>query len=77
METQEIYDSLILAKFEELGNRASFHYADDSCKEWDLARNIRDEAEALFIQHPELREEMLKISKGFLWTLAPALKGAF
>jgi hypothetical protein len=27
------------------------------------------EAEALFIQHPELREEMTAISKRFLWTL--------
>jgi|LakMenE18May11ns_1017448.scaffolds.fasta_scaffold7886793_2 hypothetical protein len=66
-----------LAKFEELGNRASFHYADDSCKEWDLARDCKDQAEELFVQHPELREEMIKISKGFLWTLSPALKGAY
>ena len=59
----------ILEQFEELGNRASFHFADDSGREFDSGFARQREAEALFVQHPELREEMTKIARKFLWTL--------
>ena len=59
----------VLDKFDELGRSASFHYADDSGKEWDLARKDKEAAEALFIAHPELRDEMIAIARNFLWSL--------
>jgi len=59
----------VLEQFEQLGYRASFHFADDSGRGWDMGYARQREAEALFIQHPELREEMTAISKRFLWTL--------
>jgi len=59
----------ILKEFTDLGNSASYHFADDSGKEWDAAYAAQHKAESLFIQHPELRDEMIAIAKKFLWTL--------
>ena len=59
----------ILDKFKDLGNSASFHFADDSGREWDRAWDQQRAAEALFVQNPELRDEMIAIARGFLWTL--------
>ena len=61
----------VLENFKKLGQLASYHFADDSGKEWDLGYKNQREAEALFIENPELREEMIQIAKGFLWTLNP------
>ena len=59
----------ILEEFEHLGISASFHFADDSCKEWGTARKQEAKAIALFRDNPELQDEMREIAKGFLWTL--------
>lgn len=59
----------VLQQFKDLGQSASFHFADDSGKEWDLAWRDQRAAELLFQQHPDLQAEMVAIAKGFLWTL--------
>jgi hypothetical protein len=61
----------ILKQFEDLGCRASFHFADDSGKEFSTGWDKQRQAEALFINNPELRDEMITIAKKFLWTLQP------
>ena len=64
----------LLSKFESLGLSASFHFADDSGKEWGIARKEAGEAIALYKQHPELQERMMGLSKQFLWSLKSELK---
>lgn len=59
----------VLQQFEDLGNTASFHFADDSGREWDAAWKAKRAAELLFQQHPDLQDEMITIAKRFLWTL--------
>ena len=59
----------VLDQFQELGLSASFHFADDSGRAWDSAQRDKRAAEALFIQHPELRDEMIAMARKFLWTL--------
>ena len=59
-----------LVAFEDLGNQASFHYADDTASgEWRLGSTLEAKARILFDENPKLRDEMRKIAKGFLWTL--------
>ena len=58
-----------LTEFKRLGDSASFHFADDSCKEWGLAITDEAKAIAIFKSNPELQAEMTVISKGFLWSL--------
>lgn len=59
----------ILTEFNELGRLASFHYADDSGREWTQADAAKRQALALFDAHPELQAEMREIAKPFLWSL--------
>lgn len=59
----------VLAEFKKHGNKASYHYADDSCKEWGLGDSERSKALKLFNDNPELQSEMRTIAKDFLWTL--------
>jgi hypothetical protein len=59
----------ILNTFNDKGRQASFHYADDSGKEWGHAKRLETDCRRLFAEHPELQDEMTKIAKGFLWTL--------
>lgn len=59
----------ILAEFKKHGDKASFHYADDSTSEWELADKAKLQALALFDAHPELRLQMREIGRGFLWLL--------
>lgn len=59
-----------LAEFKKLGMQASYHYADDSTKEWGLGRKNEAAALALFDDaEPELQTAMREISTGFLWSL--------
>ena len=62
-------DESTLEEFKSLGNSASFHYADDSCKEWPQARTQEAKALALFRDNPHLQDDMREIAKGFLWSL--------
>ena len=59
-----------LIKFKRHASRASYHYADDSCKEWDLAKQDKDAALKLFDDNPDMQEEMREMAKGELWSLS-------
>ncbi len=64
----------LLTMFESLGLSASFHFADDSGKEWSMAHKEQSEAITLYKQHPGLQERMMELSKQFLWSLKSELK---
>lgn len=59
----------ILEQFRKAGNSASYHYADDSTREWHLARREEDKAMELFYANPDLERVLRRIAKGFLWSL--------
>ena len=60
----------ILEIFNDLGKRASYHYADDTVSgEWRLGSKCEQAARKLFNDNPDLQDEMLTIAKGFIWTL--------
>lgn len=60
-------NSTPLDEFKRLGEKASYHYADDSTKEWDLASSAKLQALEVFDANPELQPQMRAIAKGFLW----------
>ena len=62
-------DESTLEEFKRLGDSASFHFADDSCKEWPKARTQEAKALALFRANPHLQDDMREIARGFLWSL--------
>jgi hypothetical protein len=59
----------VLAEFQELGQRASFHLADDTGEEWPQGYSLQAKAVKLFDAHPELQRDMRKIATDFLWSL--------
>ena len=59
----------ILENFKELGEKASYHYADDSGKEWSLGNKAKLECLEIFDANPDLHNTMRAIAKGFLWSL--------
>lgn len=59
-----------LIKFKRHASRASYHYADDSCKEWDLAKQDKDAALKLFDDNPDMQAEMRGLAKDELWSLS-------
>lgn len=63
-------NELILIKFKRHASSASFHYADDSCKEWGLAKQDKNDALKIFDENPELQNEMREIAKDELWSLS-------
>ena len=63
-------DQETLQKFFELGRTASFHFADDSGKELQLAYNAERAARALYeAASPSLRIDMRDVARQFLWSL--------
>lgn len=58
-----------IERFTQLGQIASFHYADDSGEGWALSAEARLKALAVFDSFPELQPEFRQIAKGFLWPL--------
>lgn len=60
----------VLIKFKRHASRASYHYADDTCKEWDLARQDKNDALAIFDANPEMQDEMRKIASTEIWSLS-------
>ena len=58
----------LIAEFNRLARKASFHYADDTCGEWTLASNAKSEALEIFDNHPELQAE-IRASFHELWSL--------
>ena len=63
------YSEKILEEFKRVGQKASYHFADDSAKEWPLGNQKQKEALALFDQHPKLQADMREIAAKFLWSL--------
>ena len=51
------------------GLAASFHYADESTKEWTMGKRREENARKIFEAHPELHAEMREAAKKFLWRL--------
>ena len=60
-------ETLILMK--KHARSASFHYADDSCKEWGLADRDKASALAIFDAHPEDEEKLREALDGELWSI--------
>ena len=58
----------IIEQFLKHGNSASFHYADDSGREWAAARLDEYEAMQLYMDNPDMQEEMEK-QASFLWSI--------
>lgn len=58
-----------LIKFKRHASRASYHYADDSGKEWGLAKQDKDAALELFDANPDMQDEMRSMAKSELWSL--------
>ena len=67
----EYMDEEILEQFKEHGMTASYHYADDSTKEWDQGFKHSYAAQELAKQHPRLIPQMREIAKSFLWSFNP------
>lgn len=67
-EMHPLTDEEILAEFDSLGGTASFHYADDSGKEWGQGDILKAQALKLVLAHPELRDRFLKVGQRFLWS---------
>lgn len=56
-------------QFDYIGRTASYHYADDSGREWNEGDKLKREAIELFKSNPELQTQMREVAKGFLWSL--------
>lgn len=61
----------LLEQFQRLGERASYHLADDtSSGEWRIGYGLQRQAVAIYNEHPELHEQMLAIARErFIWRL--------
>lgn len=57
------------AEFKRLGGVASYHYADDSTKEWGEGDKAMKSALKIFDEHPEFQWKFRELAKGFLWSL--------
>ena len=61
-------------QFKTHGMSASYHYADDSGKEWNLGDAEKAKALAVFDENPDHQAEMREVAKGFLWAYDFTLK---
>ena len=59
----------ILEELKKCGMDASYHYADDTGKEWKFAYSLVDKCIKLVKEHPELHEEMKEIAKHFIFSM--------
>jgi len=59
----------IIEQFNKHASSASYHYADDSCKEWGSADKELALALKLFDDNPDLQDEMRELAKGQLWSI--------
>ena len=60
----------ILEEFKRCGLDASFHYADDTGKEWYLAYPLVEKCMKLAKEHVELHPEMAEIAKHFIFLMS-------
>ena len=59
----------LIELFKKHAKQASFHYADDTCKEWNLAREEKKMALKIFDENPELQTELRELAKNELWRI--------
>jgi len=59
----------IIDEFKKHAKKASYHYADDSCREWKLADAEMAKALKIFDDNPSLQVEMREAASGELWRL--------
>ncbi len=57
--------------FEHYGIKASYHYADDSTKEWVYGDIAKDKAYKIAAAYPQCEESFVKVSRRFLWSFSP------
>ena len=67
---------LILNQFDHAGRQASYHYADDSTREWKQGDDWKKKALDIYDAHPELHLRMRVIAHGFLWSLETERKAS-
>ena len=66
---EEMDKASLIELFDELGSKASYHFADDSGREWEQGTTLKRYALKLFDACPELQSEMREKAKEFLWSL--------
>jgi hypothetical protein len=65
-------DLVFLANFYANGMDASYHYADDSGKEWNRGQELSHKCYQAASDRPELVPQMMELSKSFLFIFNPA-----
>ena len=63
-----------LEEFWRLARKASFHFADDTTKEWRLGSNAESEALSMLRRNPEWIPEV-RDNWGELWSLPKEFRG--
>lgn len=59
-----------LELFKDYGNTASYHFADDSAKEWNKGYEYQEKAQRMYdAADSETQEDMRDIAIHFLWKL--------
>lgn len=61
----------ILEEFKKTGMDASYHFADDTGKEWGAGYQLKQVCYNLWHSHPELHDEMREVGKKFLFIWNP------
>ena len=60
----------MIEQFKKHARAASYHYADDTGKEWDLAKKEKNIALEIFDNNPDLQEELREIARNDeLWSI--------
>lgn len=59
----------ILEEFKKAGLDASYHYADDTGKEWHFAYPLVSKCMKLAKEYPELHTEMAEIANHFIFLM--------
>jgi hypothetical protein len=56
-----------LEEFKQAAGNASYHYADDTCREWDLAEKYEHQCRRIFEEADEaLKAEIRKVAGSYL-----------
>ena len=57
--------------FRQAGMDASFHFADDTGKEWELAYPLQAKCYTLFREHPHRQAHFRDAAKDFIFKFSP------
>ena len=68
--------NLVVEQFLKLGRSASYHFADDSGKEWGQGDSYKAKAMALYDMNPAYQAEMLE-KADFLWSMKGELDSRY